>query len=169
MKRPTHISIKISILSWSILLCLAGKTQTGPYGWAGVFVNGPYQKKWGLHLDVQFRSDEGISQIQTMLFRPGIHYRLDDRNTLTLGYAYVPSFARRTGVVAFTPEHRLWQQWIRQQKIRNQVLTHRLRIEERFIGSTHYRMGTGPIRLPIFSTRLRIAETIPATVPRAKP
>jgi hypothetical protein len=155
MKRPTPISIKISVLSWSILLCLAGQTQKGPYGWAGVFVNGPYRKKWGLHLDVQLRSDEGVSQIQTLLFRPGIHYRLNDRNTLTLGYAYVPSFTRSPGIVTFTPEHRLWQQWIKQQKIRKQVLTHRIRIEERFIGSTRYRIGTGSIRSPIFSTRLR--------------
>lgn len=150
--------------AWMLLLLLAvppnTKAQTKPDAWGTLFFNGPYHGKWGLHLDAQVRSTPGMDQLRAWLFRPGLQYKLNKRNLLTLGYAYVEGRINSPGIKAITPEHRLWQQWIYFQPIRRQTLQHRFRIEERFIGSTRYVEGVGIPTSSIYSTRFRYFNRI---------
>lgn len=130
-------------------------SQPNAAAWGSVFVNGPYKNRWGLHLDAQVRSNERLDQLKTWLFRPGLQYQLNGRNTITLGYAYVHGFIKQPGIRAYSPEHRLWQQWLYLQPIRRFQLQHRLRTEQRFIGATRYLEGVGIPTASLFATRLR--------------
>lgn len=136
------------------------QAQNRSDAWGTVFFNGPYRGKWGLHLDAQVRSTAGMDGLRTWLFRPGIQYKLSKRQLLTLGYAYIEGRINEPGVRAYTPEHRLWQQWIYFQPVRRQTLQHRFRIEERFIGSTQYIEGVGIPSLSTYSTRFRYFNRI---------
>ncbi|MFM7672206.1 MAG: DUF2490 domain-containing protein [Bacteroidota bacterium] len=129
--------------------------QSGPSAWGSIFVSGPFRKQWGLHLDVQVRSTNGMDGVKGWLFRPGLHVQLNKRHWLTMGYAYVFNQTNSPGIRTYLPEHRLWQQWTHLQHLGRLQLQHRLRIEERFIGSTRYTEGAGIPTSPSYSTRFR--------------
>lgn len=145
----------ILLLMGLLLSSMDGKAQSNLFGWGVAFINGPYVKKWGFYMDLQWRSNEDIKQLKSWLLRPAVQYQLNKRNVLTLGYAYVEGRVNGLGNYAITPEHRIWQQWIYQQPVRLLTLQHRLRLEERFIGSTRFVEGLGIISPAIFSTRIR--------------
>ena len=144
---------RLIILALLHVMVICG--QDGPSAWGTVFVNGPYKMRWGLHLDAQLRSGVDMNQLKTWLIRPGLQYQLNKKNILALGYAYVHGITKTTGVSAYTPEHRLWQQWLYLQPIRRFTLQHRLRLEERFIGPTRFTEGGGIPSMSIYSTRFR--------------
>ena len=144
---------RLIILALLHVMVICG--QDGPSAWGTVFVNGPYKMRWGLHLDAQLRSGVDMNQLKTWLIRPGLQYQLNKKNILALGYAYVHGITKTTGVSAYTPEHRLWQQWLYLQPIRRFTLQHRLRLEERFIGPTRFTEGVGIPSMSIYSTRFR--------------
>jgi len=138
-----------------LLLNQAGQGQSNTSAWGSLFVNGPFRGKWGLHLDAQVRSSNGMDQLALWLFRPGLQYQAHARHWLTLGYAYVEGRYQGPGLRYFKPEHRIWQQWIYQQPIGTYSLQHRIRVEQRFLGNTRYLEGFGAPLAPIYSTRLR--------------
>lgn len=148
---PRKFRLIILVLLHGMVIC----GQDGPSAWGTVFVNGPYKMRWGLHLDAQLRSGADMNQLKTWLIRPGLQYQLNKKNILALGYAYVHGITKTTGVSAYTPEHRLWQQWLYLQPIRRFTLQHRLRLEERFIGPTRFTEGVGIPSMSIYSTRFR--------------
>jgi hypothetical protein len=146
---------KFQLIILAVLHGLVLYGQDGPSAWGTVLVNGPYKMRWGLHLDAQLRSGADMNQLKTWLIRPGLQYQLNKKNILALGYAYVHGITNTTGVSAYTPEHRLWQQWLYLQPIRRFTLQHRLRLEERFIGPTRFAEGVGIPSISIYSTRFR--------------
>ena len=151
MYRSTILLLALYLLLFPAI----GQAQPDAAAWGSVFVNGPYRKGWGLHLDMQVRSDEQMQQTKTWLFRPGIQYQLNKQNLITVGYAYILGLKKEPGIKAQLPEHRLWQQWMLMHPLGRFSLQHRLRFEERFIGAIRYQEGAGIPTTPIFSTRLR--------------
>lgn len=118
-----------------------------------VFVNGPFRKDWGLHLDAQIRSDDKSRDVKTWLVRAGIQRKLNGRNTVALGYAFIQTNTTPVKQGASTPEHRIWQQWIHIQPLGITSLQHRFRLEERFIERPRAENGTGTES--VYSTRIR--------------
>jgi hypothetical protein len=163
------VTRKYRLIILALLHCLVLCGQDGPSAWGTVFVNGPYKKGWGLHLDAQLRSGANMSQLKTWLVRPGLQYQLNKRNLLTLGYAYVHGIAKTTGVSAYTPEHRIWQQWLYLQPIRRFTLQHRFRLEERFIGPTRFTEGVAIPSISIYSTRFRYFNRLILPWPTKRP
>ena len=96
-----------------------------------------------------------MKQVRTWLLRPGLQYQLNKKNTIALGYAYVQGQIQTNGLRAYTPEHRLWQQWLYGQPIHRLTLQHRFRLEQRFIGSTRYWEGAGNPSTSVYATRFR--------------
>lgn len=85
---------------------------------------------WGLVSDVQLRTSDDWEDLRTLILRPGVSYFLDKNNSLSGGYAYIATYS--PGMRHLT-EHRSWQQFIAQRKYGEYPLTHRLRLEQRFI------------------------------------
>lgn len=85
---------------------------------------------------MQFRSNNDWQQMQTLLLRPGINYQVTKKLTLTAGYAYIRNRKIVGDIAGHIPEHRVWEQLLYNHEWKNIRISHRFRIEQRFIGKT---------------------------------
>ncbi len=97
--------------------------------WLASFNSIKINTKWGIHTDVQWRSQNNYSGTRNLLFRPGISYFFNANNQATLGYLFVHT----ENAGSNTQEHRIWQQFIHVQKISKLQFSHRFRLEQRFL------------------------------------
>lgn len=102
-------------------------------GWAAWFNTTKLSERWSLVSDVQLRSSDGWEQVRNVIGRAGASYALTPSLSLAAGYARIdthsPDVPRLT-------EDRLWQQATLRQTLGPYPLTHRLRLEQRFIERT---------------------------------
>jgi len=104
--------------------------------WANYFGNHAVSRRWGLHLEGQWRREGLGERWMQLLLRSGVNCYLAPGVTLTGGYAFVKTSPYGEYPVAATfPEHRIWQQALVQHKLgRRTAMQHRYRLEQRFIG-----------------------------------
>jgi hypothetical protein len=84
--------------------------------------------RWWFDGQLRFLDDaEGLNQ---SLVRPGLGWSISERSTLWAGYAWI-----HTEPIAGTgfDEHRTWQQWTWSREIDLLKLSHRSRLEQRFV------------------------------------
>lgn len=123
--------------------------------WLASFHTIRLKGKWSLHLDMQLRSTDKLQQLQTLLFRPGIHYAVRKNHLATLGYAWIPNRYTQPEDNALLPEHRLWQQYTINQPMPYSVIQHRFRFEERFLPVPELKENNLEANGYRFSTRFR--------------
>lgn len=146
--------MKYKILSCVVFFHLAAigvaNAQTNELsGWAAWFHTQRFNKHWGASFDGQLRSAHQADYLKNVLLRPSINYYFGGNKNVWLGYAYIASNGRSGDVKTFRPEHRIFQQFIISQTAgTNAAITHRFRLEQRFLGET----GT---QQSVFSQRLR--------------
>lgn len=114
-------------------LTLLHAQQNTHTGWLASFNTFSINKSWSIHLDVQLRSTDELSQVQALLIRPGINYNIKKNQVITAGYAYIPNRYFSATDNELLAEHRLWQQFIVWQPVKNTSIQHRFRFEERFV------------------------------------
>jgi len=106
-------------------------------GWGAVFSSFKINNKFSIHFDAQLRSGDKWEQLQTILIRPGLHYKINATQIATIGYAYVHQERVLAGVDDWLPEHRIWEQYIINQAFsidgHASSLQHRFRLEQRFL------------------------------------
>ncbi|AMP99332.1 hypothetical protein AY601_2442 [Pedobacter cryoconitis] len=130
--------IRISIFLLTVL-CFLGTTviaQTNSQnsGWLFLLNNTKINEKWGTHLDVQVRSADNWSNVRNFLFRPGITYFINPQNDLTVGYLLSETHNQVDDLGEHKlVEHRIWQQYIHKHKISTVNVSHRFRLEQRFV------------------------------------
>ncbi len=105
-------------------------------GWLASFNTIKTGQKTSIHSDIQLRSNDDIKKIQTLLLRAGWNYHVTKKLTLTAGYAYISNRRVFTNTDVMAPEHRVWEQVLYNQKWKNIAISHRFRVEQRFIGKT---------------------------------
>ena len=105
-------------------------------GWLASFNTIKIGKKTSIHNDIQVRSNDEIKQLQTFLFRTGLNYHLNKKITITAGYAYIRNNKRFGDLSGYTPEHRIWEQLLINHKLKTIFISHRFRIEQRFISKS---------------------------------
>lgn len=87
-----------------------------------------------MHLDAQLRSANQWDGVRNFLFRPGLTYNINKRSNATVGYCLAETFTNIIGAPNTTlTEHRVWEQYIFNHKFSWLSLSHRLRLEQRFI------------------------------------
>lgn len=93
------------------------------------------KSKWGLHLEGQWRRHDVVTRWQQLLLRPGVNYEVSKNLVLTAGYGYITThrYGDYPTAVPF-PEHRIFQQALVKQPIGKWALSHRYRLEQRFLG-----------------------------------
>ena len=121
------------ILLLLFCLSLTTRAQTQFSGWLASFNTFKLNNHLSLHFDGQLRSTDQWQQVGTILLRPGLNFRLNKTITFTGGYALVLGRRNVSGLSSLLPEHRIWQQAIVNQKVKNITVAHRLRFEERFL------------------------------------
>lgn len=110
-------------------------TDFNRHGW--LFYNGdhPVSERWGIHFDGQWRRSSLGTRWQQYQLRPGVNFYLNPSVMLTLGYVFTDTYPY--GDFAFPyrfPEHRIYQQVLVRQPIGRVLLSHRYRLEQRYIG-----------------------------------
>ncbi|RYY35783.1 MAG: DUF2490 domain-containing protein [Sphingobacteriaceae bacterium] len=141
------------------LLCLfAGNVfaqSTQNTVWGAWFHTHRLSNKWGYAFDGQFRSADDVKYLRNILLRPSVAYYFNNNNILNVGYAYIGTNGRTLfDEKTYRPESRIWEQYIISHKAgKNIALTHRLRLEQRFLGNTS--VGDIENNDNYFSQRLR--------------
>ena len=102
-------------------------------GWLASFNTFKTGKKTSIHADVQWRSSDELKHTQTLLLRTGLNIHLTKKLTVTGGYAYIHNRRVVSGVSGYAPEHRIWEQLLYNHKLKNIFVSHRFRLEQRFI------------------------------------
>lgn len=101
--------------------------------WFGYFNHARFNERWGIWLDVQFRTrDHFVKDPFQFLVRPGLTYYINDQTRVTAGYAYFLHYPTDNHPEVAQPEHRFWQQ-VQWQTIYKKIATQQaFRFEQRF-------------------------------------
>jgi hypothetical protein len=94
------------------------------------------EKGFDIHNEVQYRNYNAIGDLEQLLLRTGIGYNLtENNNNVLLGYGYILSknYIIDTDEKSTVEEHRIFQQFTTKQNIGKVGISHRYRLEERFV------------------------------------
>lgn len=112
------------------------KAQSQFSGWIASFNTIKLNKKLSIHSDIQLRSSDKIKHVQTLLLRAGLNVHLKKNIIATAGYAYISNRRTVNDVSGYAPEHRIWEQLILTHKLKTVAISHRFRIEQRFLSKS---------------------------------
>ncbi|UKT65841.1 DUF2490 domain-containing protein [Pedobacter mucosus] len=108
----------------------AQSTESG--GWLFISHTQKLSEEFDFLADVQLRSADQYSYWNTVLLRGAINYNLNDHHSTAIGYAFLGEWEKMEGGKDFEREHRLYEQYIFQTKLKKTELTLRARLEQRF-------------------------------------
>lgn len=102
--------------------------------WILLFGNKNINEKVNWHHEVQYRNYDAIGDLEQLLLRTGLGFKVEDNTNLLLGYGFIRS-ENYTEPEAKTVvnEHRIFQQLITKQNVNKLRLQHRYRFEQRFV------------------------------------
>lgn len=129
-----RINLFLFILLFAGSIGVSAQTINQSSGWLFLMNSTRINEHWGVHFDAQFRTQDEWDGIRNVLIRPGLTYFINGNNDLTLGYLFTQTFTRLVGTPENTlTEHRIWQQYIHKHKISGINVSHRFRLEQRFM------------------------------------
>ena len=111
----------------------SGQTKTEHAAWLFLSAEQSLSKKCALSADVQARSATHLDYLTVLLLRPGLVYKITEKQSATVGYAYSGSWEKEAGAKTYTLENRIWEQYEVDGRVGRIELTNRLRLEQRFI------------------------------------
>ena len=134
VKKPNFfIAVLVSIL----VLPSNMDAQESDFGnWLIYIGSKKLSSKWNIHNEVQYRNYDVVGDLEQLLVRTGIGYNLsENNNNVLVGYGYILSenYTQQTQEKIATNEHRIFQQFIANNRIGAVSLTHRYRFEQRFV------------------------------------
>ena len=107
-------------------------------GWYALFLTPKFSDKFSGHLDYQWRRTDVITNWQQSLLRVGLTYKANSQLSFQLGYAWAKTFVYGDySIIAVPkpfPEHRIYEQLQVTTPVGKTMLTHRLRLEQRWLG-----------------------------------
>ena len=114
---------------------IMAQTQYQNSGWFMFLNNTKFNKKWGLQFDFQTRSADDWKYVRNTLVRPAMQYFINDQHNVALGYLWQTTQSQSDiAGNSFQHEHRIFEQYIYTHKLKSVFASHRLRVEQRFIG-----------------------------------
>jgi len=133
-----NMNKKTILVTLAILLALPTivSAQDSNLGnWLIYIGNKKLNSKWNIHNEVQYRNYNAIGDLEQLLLRTGVGYNVNDKNNVLLGYGYILSenyIGESEDKIAIN-EHRVFQQYTTKQDIGKVSLSHRYRLEQRFV------------------------------------
>lgn len=164
-----HYLLYLTLYVLLIFTSLNGKAQQNAFnGWLGLFNTYKVNEKIGISFDAQFRSNAQVKQFQTIILRPGINFNFNKNVFAALGYALVESRRTIGNVSALAPEHRIWEQLQASHPVGFTRLTHRFRLEQRFISRAVVQNNALHTSGNVFANRFRyfVRDIIPFSMSR---
>jgi hypothetical protein len=99
--------------------------------WAPVYLTVPLSSSFIGYMEVNPRFGDDVSELDQLLLRPAVGYKLNDHFSLWQGYAWVGNYQP-----SLHEENRLYQQLLYRRKFPFVKILSRTRLEERFIENT---------------------------------
>ncbi len=105
--------------------------------WFAYFGSYRVAPRWSIWVEGQHRNFNFVGDLEQAFARTALLYDLPKANSqIGLGYGYFHTAAyKETGEKTYTNENRIFQQFITRQRFGRAYLTHRYRLEERFLPS----------------------------------
>lgn len=135
-----RIKIVLATFLSFIASSLYAQTINQNTGWLFFLNSTKFNDKWGMHFDLQLRSEDKWDGLRNLLVRPGVTYYINKNSNATLGYLFTQTYLPNDILVGAASlkntltEHRIWQQYIySHQPWKGAALSHRFRLEQRFI------------------------------------
>jgi hypothetical protein len=88
-------------------------------------------KKWGYHIEAQFRLDDELNRSNQNLFRLGGFYNLNEKIKFSMGYGLINTL--NSNLNDYFNEDRIWEQFQYSYKWKQNINTNRFRLEQRFV------------------------------------
>lgn len=132
-----------------------------PNVWIFMLNHFPVSEKWRPGLETHVRRNDWLNEQGQFLIRPFIDYHLNPAVTFTAGYTYIKTspFGRYPLPIS-VPENNIWEQVTLNQTIDKVTISHRFRMEHRFIGSIVANNGENEIDGYNFTNRFRYRLTV---------
>ena len=121
-----------------ILLPVSLLAQEGGTGnWMMYFGMNKLNEQFSLHTEVQYRNHTITpNEIEQLLLRTGLNYHFSREAFASAGYAYIASYEFESPQKPpESTEHRIWQQFILNNRIGPLKFEHRYRIEQRWVNN----------------------------------
>lgn len=139
-------------------------------GWLTNTTTLNFNRRWGAHLEYQFRRDELLRSWQQSLLRTGVNYRVNEQLSLRLGYAWIETFPYGDYPIQAAgrpfPEHRLFQMATLRNPVGRVDVSHRFLLEQRWVGRFNRAESPRPDDW-VYSNRVRYM--LRAQLPLGKP
>jgi len=101
-------------------------------GWFFLTHTQKVSDKFDVLADVQLRSADRFDFTQTLLLRGALSYNIK-KHAVALGYAYKGDWTHEDGERTYSPENRIYQQYLYDFKAGKVELNARFRLEQRFV------------------------------------
>lgn len=128
---------KILLLIFTLSTFFAQAQDSNLGNWINYFGNKKIDSKWNWHHEVQYRNYNAAGDLEQLLLRTGIGYNLsENNNNFLLGYGFINSqnyLGNFPDDKNRVDEHRIYQQFITKQSFGKFKVSHRYRLEERFV------------------------------------
>lgn len=158
--------MRFVIVMFCLVMPLLGYTQNQPSAtdkvgaWYMFDANHQIGEKLYIKTGFQLRSFEVLDNLNLLFYHSGFLYKPTTKLTLTLGYIYLD--IDRTYIISgenHLYENRPYEQLIYNHKPFNIPITHRVRVEHRFLNFNHEHTSQHRIRY-LIGTRIKINETL---------
>ena len=144
------------------LFCQTQRIFTSNFnGWFTYNGDHKFSKKWGIHLEAQFRRNQIVVKPQQLLLRTGINYHLSNFAFVTAGYCFVNTYPYgEFASKCIFGENRIWEQLqLKNQFGKFENIT-RYRLEQRFVNSPVLINSSYVAGDAIYSNRFRFLSRI---------
>lgn len=134
---------------------LAQEIDHNQVNWFAYIGQHNVSKKWGYHIEAQFRLDGELNRSNQNLFRLGGFYNLNKKVTLTVGYGLINTLSSQLN--DYFNEDRIWEQVQHNQKWNEEknLFINRFRLEQRFVDKIGVVDGSVEKTATNFQNRLR--------------
>ena len=138
------------------------------HAWIMYFGNHKLSEHWGIHSEYQWRRADLFNDWQQSLLRLGVDYYSKQNAQYTLGYGWIRSYEYGDQPIAHNlNEHRIWEQFVIKNKVGLVDISHRYRLEQRFI-ENWVKDAHGVYAQDGFVFRQRVRYRFMATVPLSR-
>ena len=114
---------------------LAVEVHGKPNAWFLVLTKIKFNDKWSFVNEFHVRRDNWLKDQQQLIIRPAFNFEISPGFEATAGYSFIRNSPYgKYPILAATPEHNFWEQITLNHSIKKFEISHRYRLEHRFIG-----------------------------------
>lgn len=123
----------LTIALWFVSIAALKAQPRESTGWLFLSNTKRISEKYDFLSDVQVRSADGFEYVNTLLLRGALSYNFSTKHSAALGYAYKADWAYDNEVLDYSPEHRIYEQYLFSSELGKVEINARFRLEQRFV------------------------------------